>query len=119
MKARTSKKTLAATVFGFVAGALYVSAAWAMGGNLSTKGEQLLNENCAKCHAVGAEGDSKIATVKPFRDVIQTLPADELGSAFIAAMNKNHKEFAFEPMDAKAIGDYLDKLKLHLDSSKK
>lgn len=98
---------------------LWAGAAWSMGGNLSTKGEALLNERCAKCHAIGAEGDSKIATMKPFRDVIAALPADNLGNDFIAAMSKKHKEYAFEPMDAKAIGDYLDKLKIHIDSSKK
>ncbi len=96
-----------------------VTGAWSMGGNLSTKGEALLSESCAKCHAIGAEGSSRIATVKPFRDIIASLPADNIGNAFIAAMSKKHTRFAFEPMDAKAIGDYLEKLKLHIDSSTK
>ena len=100
-------------------GGACVTNAWGMGGNLSTKGEALLNESCAKCHAIGAEGSSRISTVKPFRDVIASLPADDIGNAFIAAMSKKHGEFAFEPMDAKAIGDYLEKLKLHIDSSNK
>ncbi len=30
-------------------------------------------------------------------------------------MSKKHGEFKFEPMDVKAIGDYLEKLKLHLE----
>jgi len=110
-----------ASVFAFAALAMAganVADTWGMGGNLSTKGEALLNESCAKCHAIGAEGSSKISTVKPFRDVIASLPADDLGNAFIAAMSKKHTQFAFEPMDAKAIGDYLEKLKLHIDSSK-
>ena len=89
--------------------------AFAMGGNLATKGEALLTDSCAKCHAVGAEGDSKITTVKPFRDVIAPLPKDGLGAAFLDAMAKKHSEFKFEATDAKAIGDYLDKLKLHLE----
>ncbi len=110
-----------ASVFAFAALAMAeanVADTWGMGGNLSTKGEALLNESCAKCHAIGAEGSSKISTVKPFRDVIALLPADDLGNAFIAAMSKKHTQFAFEPMDGKAIGDYLEKLKLHIDSSK-
>lgn len=89
--------------------------AFAMGGNLATKGEALLTDSCAKCHAVGAEGDSKITTVKPFRDVIAPMPKDGLGAAFLDAMAKKHTEFKFEATDAKAIGDYLDKLKLHLE----
>lgn len=89
--------------------------AFAMGGNLATKGEALLTESCAKCHAVGAEGDSKVTTVKPFRDVIAPMPKDGLGAAFLDAMAKKHTEFKFEATDAKAIGDYLDKLKLHLE----
>lgn len=98
------------------ASGLFVSGqALAMGGNLSTKGEALLKERCEKCHAVGAEGDSKIATVKAFRDVLGTLPADDLGNAFVAAAVKKHPEFSFEPMDAKALGDYLDKLKAHVE----
>lgn len=106
-----------ATKVGFgaaLAVVLTVSSAVAMGGNLATKGEALLTDQCAKCHAIGAEGDSKIATVKPFRDVIGPLPADDLGNAFIAAMTKKHAEFKFEATDAKAVGDYLDKLKAHL-----
>lgn len=95
--------------------ALATTHAFAMGGNLATKGEALLTDSCAKCHAVGAEGDSKIATVKPFRDVIAPLPKDGLGAAFFDAMSKKHSEFKFEATDAKAIGDYLDKLKLHLE----
>lgn len=101
------------------AGGACLTSAWGMGGNLSTKGEALLNDACAKCHAIGAEGSSKISTVKPFRDIIASLPADDLGNVFIAAMTKKHTQFAFEPMDAKAIGDYLEKLKLHIDSSTK
>lgn len=89
--------------------------AFAMGGNLATKGEALLTDSCAKCHAVGAEGDSKITTVKPFRDVIAPMPKEGLGAAFLDAMAKKHTEFKFEATDAKAIGDYLDKLKLHLE----
>lgn len=98
-----------------VAMLLAATPALAMGGNLATKGEALLTDNCAKCHAVGAEGDSKIATVKPFRDVVAAMPADGIGAAFVDAMSKKHPEFKFEVMDVKAIGDYLEKLKLHLE----
>ena len=92
-----------------------VSQAFAMGGNLATKGEAILTDNCSKCHSVGAEGDSKIATVKPFREVVAPLPVEGIGDAFVAAMSKKHPEFKFEVMDVKAIGDYLEKLKLHLE----
>lgn len=95
--------------------AIAITGALAMGGNLATKGEALLTDNCAKCHAVGAEGDSKIATVKPFRDVIASMPADGIGAAFNDAMSKKHSEFKFEVMDVKAIGDYLEHLKQHLE----
>lgn len=95
--------------------ALGISQALAMGGNLATHGEALLADNCSKCHAIGAEGNSKINGVKPFRDVISSMPADGLGSAFVDAMSKRHGEWKFEPMDVKAIGDYLEKLKLHLE----
>lgn len=101
--------------FAGVLGAFAATNAFAMGGNLATKGEALLTDSCAKCHAVGAEGDSKIATVTPFRDVIAQMPKDGLGAAFLDVMAKKHTEFKFEATDAKAIGDYLDKLKLHLE----
>lgn len=94
---------------------LGMSQAFAMGGNMATHGEALLKENCSKCHAVGAEGDSTAAGVKPFRDVIAAMPADGIGATFLDAMSKKHGEFKFEPLDAKAIGDYLEKLKLHLE----
>lgn len=92
--------------------------AFAMGGNLATKGEALLKDQCEKCHAVGAEGASKIATVPAFRDTVMALPGDDLANAFIAAMSKKHAEFKFEPTDTKAIGDYLDKLRTHLEKAK-
>lgn len=100
-------------------GIMFAGAAWGMGGNLATKGEALLNDNCARCHSVGAEGDSKIKTIKPFREIIAKLPADDLGNVFVAAMSAKHKQFSFEPMDVKAIGDYLDKLKTHVEGAKK
>lgn len=106
----SGKAALAAAI-----AALATTNAFAMGGNLATKGEALLTDSCAKCHAVGAEGDSKITTVKPFREVVSALPKDGLGAAFLDAMSKKHTEFKFEATDAKAIGDYLDKLKLHLE----
>jgi cytochrome c len=94
---------------------LGISQAFAMGGNMATHGEALLKESCSKCHAVGAEGDSTVAGVKPFRDVIASMPADGIGATFLDSMSKKHGEFKFEPLDAKAIGDYLEKLKLHLE----
>lgn len=98
-----------------VAAAFFASQAFGMGGNLATHGEALLTDNCSKCHATGAEGDSKVAAVKPFRDVIASMPADGIGATFVDAMGKKHGEWKFEPMDVKAIGDYLEKLKLHLE----
>lgn len=107
-------KAAAAAAFSIIVSA----SAFAMGGNLATKGEALLKDQCEKCHAVGAEGASKIATVPAFRDTVMGLPGDDLGNSFVAAMSKKHAEFKFEPTDAKAIGDYLDKLRTHLEKTK-
>ncbi|MEQ1718378.1 MAG: c-type cytochrome [Hyphomicrobium sp.] len=101
-----------------LAGAVLGGQALAMGGNLATKGEALLNDQCAKCHAAGAEGDSKDAKAKPLRDIAVTLPADDTPAVLAAAIAKVHAEFKFEPMDVKAMVDYLEKLKLHVQKAK-
>lgn len=88
--------------------------AFAMGGNLATKGEALLNDQCSKCHVVGAEGDSKDAGAKPLRDIAVALPADDASNVLGASISKVHAQFKFEPMDLKAMVDYLEKLKLHV-----
>lgn len=98
--------------------ALPVASAFSMGGNLATKGEALLNDQCAKCHAIGAEDASKDANAKPVRELLGSVKGDDLGNAFVAATSAKHGEFKFEPMDAKAIGDYLEKLKLHVEKAK-
>lgn len=89
--------------------------AWAMGGNLATQGEALMKDQCAGCHAVGAEGGSKTVGAKPFRDIAMALPDDGFSSAFIDAVTKHHAAFKFDGTQFKSMTDYLDQLKMHIE----
>jgi cytochrome c len=74
------------------------------------KGEALLTRDCARCHAVGAGGDSPRPDAPAFRTLGQRYPIDALEEALGEGMMSGHPdmpEFRFDASDVGAIIDYL------------
>jgi mono/diheme cytochrome c family protein len=78
------------------------------------RGHTLLVENCARCHAIDAAGQSPEPKAPPFRDVVKKYDPSALEEALAEGIVTGHDkmpEFAFEPADISAITAYLDTLK--------
>lgn len=78
------------------------------------KGEALLTKNCARCHALGATGDSAHAQAPPFRQVVTRYPLDDLAEALAEGLSTGHPdmpEFVFQPSEIDAILAFLGELK--------
>ncbi len=78
------------------------------------KGRALLEANCARCHAIGTEGESTHKEAPPFRVVVTRYPPDNLAEALAEGLISGHPdmpEFVFEPDEVSAITAYLDSLK--------
>lgn len=74
-------------------------------------GEQLLQTNCASCHAVGRTGDSPHKFAPAFRTLGQRYPIESLEEALAEGIVSGHPdmpEFKFEPDD---VGDIIAYLK--------
>lgn len=79
----------------------------------TAKGEVLVRENCARCHAIGKEGDSPHAEAPPFRTLSSKYPVEDLAESLAEGIVSGHPEmpiFVFEPQDVAAIIDYLESI---------
>ncbi|HET6323017.1 MAG TPA: cytochrome c [Hyphomicrobium sp.] len=77
-------------------------------------GRALLEKNCARCHAIGAEGESAHKEAPPFRVVVTRYPPDDLAEALAEGLVSGHPdmpEFVFEPNEVGAITAYLNALR--------
>ncbi|HUL87862.1 MAG TPA: cytochrome c [Pseudolabrys sp.] len=74
------------------------------------RGEELLVQNCAPCHAVGRNGDSPHKFAPPFRTLGQRYPVESLEEALGEGIMSGHPdmpEFKFDANDVGAIIAYL------------
>lgn len=81
---------------------------------LLAKGRALLEANCAKCHAIGTDDQSKHKEAPPFREVMTRYPPDNLAEALAEGLVSGHPdmpEFVFEPAEVEAITAYLGSLR--------
>lgn len=79
--------------------------------DMTAKGEVLVRENCARCHAIGKEGDSPHKDAPPFRTLSQKYPVADLAEALAEGIVSGHPDmpiFVFSPQDVAAIIDYLE-----------
>ena len=79
-------------------------------GPLATRGQALLADNCARCHAIGRTGNSTHREAPPFRTLGQRYPIDNLAEALGEGLSTGHPdmpEFVFEVEDVGAILTYL------------
>jgi mono/diheme cytochrome c family protein len=81
---------------------------------LLAQGRALLQANCARCHAIGSDDQSKHKEAPPFRVVVTRYPPDDLAEALAEGLVSGHPdmpEFVFEPAEVEAITAYLGSLK--------
>jgi len=77
-------------------------------------GKTLVENNCTKCHAVGASGDSPFKDAPPFREVAPNYTLDELVDGFMEGLAVRHEAMPDWEMDmdqAQAIATYILSLK--------
>lgn len=80
---------------------------------LAVRGHELVQRNCAMCHAVERTGDSPNPVAPPFRDLHLRYSVDSLAEALTEGIIVGHPqmpEFKFGVDDVKAIIRYLDSI---------
>ncbi|WAP69247.1 c-type cytochrome [Jiella pelagia] len=73
-------------------------------------GQRLLEENCARCHAVTRIGDSPHPQAPPFRTLSERYPVGQIEEALVEGLSTGHPdmpEFIFTPAKAAAIIAYM------------
>jgi len=76
----------------------------------SRRGEELLTQNCASCHAIGRSGESPNKSAPAFRSLGQRYPIESLEEALGEGIMSGHPdmpEFTFDAKDVGAIIAYL------------
>lgn len=76
-------------------------------------GEELLQQNCARCHAIGRTGDSPNKDAPAFRTLGQRYPVDSLEEALGEGILSGHPdmpEFKFDADEVGAIIAYLQSI---------
>jgi mono/diheme cytochrome c family protein len=77
------------------------------------RGQAILQEKCARCHAIGLTDTSRHLQAPPFRDVVKRYPVENLAEALAEGIVSGHAdmpEFVFQPDEINAILSYLDSL---------
>ena len=81
--------------------------------DLTDKGEELVKENCSRCHAIGKEGNSPHPEAPPFRILSSRYPIEDLGESLAEGIVSGHPDmpiFVFSAADVEAIIDYLNSI---------
>jgi mono/diheme cytochrome c family protein len=76
----------------------------------TARGQDLLEKNCSRCHAVHRTGASPHADAPPFRTLARKYPIEGLSEALAEGLSVGHPdmpEFAFAPDEVGAILEYL------------
>jgi mono/diheme cytochrome c family protein len=80
---------------------------------LVDKGEVLVRDNCARCHAIGKEGKSPHPDAPPFRTLSRNYPVEDLAESLAEGIVSGHPDmpiFVFGPHDVEAIIEYLQSI---------
>jgi mono/diheme cytochrome c family protein len=75
-----------------------------------TRGQALVEANCARCHATGKKGASPHPQAPPLRELHERYPLDALEEAFAEGISVGHPdmpEFVAQPEQIRAIIDYI------------
>ena len=89
-------------------GLLFGSAALAQ--EPALRGRTLLDENCARCHAIEKTGNSPNPVALPFRTLSRSFNLDQFSQQLTRGILAGHPdmpEFKFSEDDARAVAAYL------------
>lgn len=77
------------------------------------RGKALVEEKCARCHAIGRDDKSPHEKAPPFRDVVEIYPSEDLAEALAEGIVSGHPDmpvFKLDPPDIEAFLGYLNSL---------
>jgi mono/diheme cytochrome c family protein len=80
------------------------------------EGRRLAEINCARCHAIGTEGESRHPMAPRFRRLSQNYAVNMIEEAFAEGVLVGHRDmpqFEFEPAQINALVDYLNSIQEH------
>ena len=75
-----------------------------------SEGKAILENNCGRCHSLGASGESPLPQAPPLREVYLKYPIDQLEEGFAEGMGSRHRDMPqiqFSPDQVAAILNYL------------
>ena len=78
---------------------------------MADKGQVLVRDNCARCHAIGTTGASPNVDAPPFRTLSSKYPVEDLAESLAEGIVSGHPEmpiFVFKAHDVDAIIAYLE-----------
>ena len=77
------------------------------------RGRALAEIRCARCYAIGAEGESPVGIAPPFRVLPQRYPVEHLAEALAEGIVVGHPlmpVFTFDPPEIDALLTYIESL---------
>lgn len=77
------------------------------------EGRRMAEIHCARCHAIGADGESRHPMAPPFRTLSRNYPLNSLEEAFAEGILVGHRDmppFEFEPRQIDDIVAYLNSI---------
>jgi mono/diheme cytochrome c family protein len=86
------------------------------------RGRTIAQAKCARCHAIGTEGDSPLALAPPFRVLPQRYPVENLAEALAEGIYVGHPtmpEFKFDPPEIDALLAFLEDLAKRAEDRRK
>jgi mono/diheme cytochrome c family protein len=77
------------------------------------RGKALVEEKCARCHAIGRDDKSPHEKAPPFREVVEIYPSEDLAESLAEGIVSGHPDmpvFKLDPPDIEAFLGYLNSL---------
>jgi mono/diheme cytochrome c family protein len=71
------------------------------------RGRHALETRCARCHAIGREGESSHPEAPPFREVMGRYPPEELEEALAEGITSGHPDMPEFILSPDEIGDVV------------
>lgn len=90
---------------------LIATASPAVAADNPKRGEELLQRDCASCHAIGRTGDSPHKFAPAFRTLGQRYPIESLEEALGEGIVSGHPDMPEFKFDADEVGDIIAYLK--------
>lgn len=82
-------------------------AAWIAWVQPRAHGKRILEANCAKCHAISAQGDSPHPDAPLFRELMQFYPVDAIEEAFSQGIETTHPDMPIFKMTELQVADVI------------